>query len=128
MTSTSSLGAASGRGLPLQLLPAVGSGREVDGSRAPVAGRLTGLGLEVLEDPDAALDDLSRAGRRAGQRHEPGGVPGGTRGQALALEQDDVRPAAAGQVVGDAAPDDAAADHDDVGALGQCAVHGASLY
>ena len=55
--------------------------------------------------------------RRAERDHQPGGVPGGARGQAVALEQDDVLPAHVGQVVGDGAADDAAADDDDAGAI-----------
>ena len=119
MTSISSSEARPARGLPLQLLPAVRSGGQVDGAGPPIAGRLAGRGLEPLEDPDAALDQLPGACGRTCQGHQPGCVPRGPRGQPLALQQHDVGPAELGQVVGDAAADDASADHDHAGPVGQ---------
>ena len=113
------LGGASGGGLPLQLLPAVRSGGQVDRARPPIAGGLTGGGLESFEDPDAALDQVPGARGRARQGHQPRCVPRGAGGQALALEQDDVGPPELGQVVGHAAADDASADHDHACPIGQ---------
>ena len=49
---------------------------------------------------------------------QPGGVPGRAAGELLALQQQHVGDAELGQVIGDRAADDAAADDDDVGAGG----------
>ena len=54
-----------------------------------------------------------------GAGDEPGGVPGGARGELVPLQQEDVAHAERGQVVGDAAADDATTDDDDVGARRQ---------
>jgi hypothetical protein len=45
-------------------------------------------------------------------------MPRGARRQPVAFEQHDVAPAHVGEVVGDRAADDPAADHDGAGALG----------
>ena len=66
-------------------------------------------------------------GRHARRGDQPRRVPGGAGGELLALQQDHVAHAGPRQVIGDAAPDHAAADDDDPGALGERAVrHGAS--
>jgi hypothetical protein len=46
-------------------------------------------------------------------------MPGGTGGELLALEQQHVLPAELGQVIGERAADDAAADDDDLGVGGE---------
>ena len=66
--------------------------------------------------------------RRAERDHEPGGVPGGARGQPVALEQHDVLPAHVGQVIGDRAADDAAADDDDARLAGSEPPRGLSVH
>ena len=45
----------------------------------------------------------------------PGGMPGGARGQFLALQQDYIRPAQRGEVVQNTATDHAAADYNNLG-------------
>ena len=83
-------------------------------------GRLPGLGLEPGVEVARVLAHLGRGlGGRAEGDHQPGRVPGGARGEPVALEQHHVLPAHVGQVVGDRAADDAAADDDDARALGQ---------
>ena len=77
------------------------------------------------EDPQllVLVDAVDREGRHllgvVGQEDEVRGVAGRAAGagQRALLEQDDVRPALLGQVVGHAAADDAGADDDDVGPI-----------
>ena len=106
-------------GVALELFHASGGRCERDGSALPVARRLAGLGLEpsiqlrrVAREPRHvhALTQLSDQTRR---------MPGGAARELLALEQHDVAPAELGQMVGDGAADDAAADDDDPGVLGK---------
>ncbi len=65
------------------------------------------------------LSSVERLGGRAERHHQPGGMPGGARGEAVALQQHDVAPAQVRQMVGDRGADDAAADHDGACAIGQ---------
>src|SRR5262249_56346534 len=84
------------------------------------AGGLAGLGVEAGVEIAGVLAHLGGGlGGGAEADHEPGGVPGGAGGDAVALEEHDVFPAHVGEVVSDRAADDAAADDDDAGALGQ---------
>jgi hypothetical protein len=50
---------------------------------------------------------------------DAGGVPGRSAGQLSLVQQQDVRPAPLGEVIGDAAAGDAAADDDDPSLVGQ---------
>ena len=91
-----------------------------------VAGAEPGLGLEpgvevggVLHQPGAGLGRPQLA-------DQPGGVPGRAAGQRTLLEEHDVGPPELGQVVGDAAADDPAADDDHAGALGRAGGHDGS--
>jgi hypothetical protein len=80
------------------VLTGLGLDRRVQLDRVPLEGRDPGVGIDRVE-----------AARR---------VPGGTGGEAVALDQDDVRDPAHGEVVGHADTDDPAADdHDPVVAL-----------
>ena len=100
------------------LLEAIGVGGDLDEADRLEAGRLPGLGLEPRVEIARVLAHLGRRlGGRAEGDHEPGGVPGGAGGEAVALEEHDVLPAHVGQVVGDRAADDAAADDDDARVL-----------
>ena len=54
-----------------------------------------------------------------GRGDQPGRVPGGPRGELVALEQQHVPPAQLGQVVREAGSDHTATDDDDLGARGQ---------
>ena len=102
------------------LLEPVGLGRHLDEADRPEPGRQAGLGLEPRVEIARVLAHLGRRLRgRAERHHQPGGVPGGARGQPVALEQHDVPDAHVRQVVGDRGADDAAADDDDPGAVGQ---------
>ena len=78
----------------------------------PVDG-LTGLGLEPSVQLDRVLEHARRVARRAQLADQSGGVPRGAVGELVLLEQHDVGLAHRGQVVGDAAADDAAADDHD---------------
>ena len=75
---------------------------------------LTGLRFDLGVKADRVL--LQGGDPRVGvHRVEPARrVPGGTGGELLALDQRDVGKAAQREVIQDAAPDDAAADHDDL--------------
>ena len=82
-------------------------------------GGLTGLLLERGEQVGGVLREAGEVLRGAQLADEAGGVPGGAARELLALEHDDVGDAAQGEVVGDAASDDAAAHDDDSSAAGQ---------
>ena len=106
-----------------ELFPSVGVGRQVQRAGRLPAGRQTGVGLERLEDLDAALHDLAHARGRACRRDQPGRVPCRARRELVALEQHDVGPSPPGEVVGDAAADDTSADDHDSGAARQSVFH-----
>jgi hypothetical protein len=60
----------------------------------------------------------------AAQLHdEPGGVPGRAAGEPTALQQHHVPSAQLGQMIGEAAPGDTAADDDDLGLRGEVFAH-----
>ena len=107
-------------GDPAVLLETVGVAGALDEADRLPAGRLAGLGLEPGVEIARVLAHLRRGlGGRAEGHHEPRRVPGGARGEAIALEEDDVLPAHVAEVIGDGAADDAATDDDDAGALGK---------
>ncbi len=107
--------AARGGGLAPELDHAVGIAGKAQAAVALPARRLAGLGLEPLVQLDRVLEQPGDVGVAAQLADEPGGMPGRARGQLVALEQHDVAPAGAGEVVGDRAADDAAADDDAAG-------------
>ena len=110
--------AVRGRRGPAQFRPAGLVIGQVQRAGALEARAEAGLLFQRLEDPQAALDDLPGAERGPGRRDEPGRVPGGARGQLPAFYQDDVGPAAFGQVVRGAAASYPAPHHDDPGGAG----------
>ena len=79
----------------------------------PVA--CSGLGLEGREQVGRVLRQPGQVARRPQLADQAGGMPRRATCQLPALQQHHVRAAALGEVVGDAAPDDAAADDDDSG-------------
>ena len=105
---------------PAVLVEPVGVGRRLDQPHRLEPGRHPGLGLEPRIEV-AAVEPDARAGlrRRAEAGHQPGRVPRRTAGQPVTLQQSDVGPPLVGEVVGDRAPDHAAPDDDDAGAVGQ---------
>ena len=85
------------------------------------AGREPGLRLQPGVQVPGVHPQLGRGLRgRAEGGHEPGRVPGGTRGQPVALQQDHIGHPALREVIGDRDPDDAAADDDDASAVRDC--------
>jgi hypothetical protein len=93
--------------------------REGEGADLEEAGCLSRLLLE-------GRVELRRISREAGEvvrcpelADEARGMPGSARCQLLAFEQEHVRASAQGQVVRDAAPDDTAADNDDLRSPGK---------
>ena len=90
------------------------------------AGGEPGLGLEPGVEVGGVFREPGPVLARLQLPDEPRRVPGGARGELLALQQHHVGPAELGQVVGDGAAGDAAADDDDAGGGGQIG-HGASL-
>ena len=71
--------------------------------------------LDLLVEIDGVLLQLGDVGIAVERVHAARGVPGRAGGQFRALDQDDVLPAALGQMIGDAGADDASADDDDLG-------------
>ena len=89
--------------------PFVGAG-DGQAALAAEAGRLAGFGLQRLVKADGIARELGQRGGRAELVDEARRVPRGAAGEMPALEEDHVAPPELGQVIGDAAPDDAAAD------------------
>jgi hypothetical protein len=78
------------------------------------AAGLAGNRFDLLIELDRVALQLGDIGV-AIERVEPaGGMPGRAGGQLLPLDQHDIAPAGLGQMIEDAAPDDAAPDDDDL--------------
>ena len=87
------------------------------------------LGLELAVETGGVLHQAGPGLGRPQLAEEARRVPGRAARELALLEQDDVGPAQAGQVVRGRGPDDAAADDHDAGAVGQiaarrCMFHG----
>ena len=89
--------------------PFVGAG-DGQAALAAEAGRLAGLCLQRLVEADGIARELGQRRGRAELVDEARRVPRGAAGEMPALEEDHVAPPELGQVIGDAAADDAAAD------------------
>ena len=74
-----------------------------------------GLLLERLVEVDGVFVDVRRGVGHVEQRKQPGGVPGGSGGQLVALNERHPFPARAGEMVGDGGARGAAADHKGLG-------------
>ncbi len=115
-------------GDPAVLLQAVRVGRRLDQPDRLEAGGLPGLLLQPRVEVAGVQPDRGRGLRgRPEAGHQARGVPGGAGGEPVALEQEHVGPAGVGEVVGDGAADDAAADDDDAGTVGEFGSHGSTV-
>ena len=88
------------------------------------AGGLTGFGLQLLEQPRRVFGKLREIAGGAQLADKSGGMPGGARGQLLALEEHHVGDAELGEMIGERGADDAAANDHDVGSGRQRFRHG----
>ena len=107
-----------GLGAP-ELLPTVGRVRDREAADLAKARALSGLGLELVEQPARVADEPRVALARAHRADQARGVPGRAAGEPPALEQQHVLPAELREVPGDRGARDAAADDDGAGAGGQ---------
>ena len=108
------------RGDPPVLLQPSRLDGELDQPALFQAGREPGLRLQPGVQVTGVHPQLGRGLRgRAEGGHEPGRVPGGARGQPVALQQHHLAHPGVREVVGDRGADDAAADHDDTGPVGE---------
>ena len=99
------------RGDPPVLLEASFVGGRLDEADGLEAGRESRLRLELaVELTGVETHRHRRLGERAEARHQARGVPRRAGRQAVPLQQHDIGPAGLGQVIGDRAPDHAAAD------------------
>jgi hypothetical protein len=115
--------AAGHRRAPFQLDQAFGGSGETQAAALPVAGRLAGLGLEAgVEEPRVARE-LRQVVGRPELADQAGRVPARPARDLPALEEQHIRPAELGEVIRDAAPDDAAADDDHPGGAGHGFTH-----
>ena len=85
---------------------------------------MAGLPFQSGVEFGAVLIDFGHAVGRAEAPDQPGGVPGGAASKSILLQQDDVLPAEFGEMIGDAAPNDAAADDDNFGFFAHVGVSG----
>src|SRR3972149_2795741 len=100
------------RGVAPELRHALRVAGDAQAAAALPARGLPRLGLELAVEPGAVADELGEIARGPELPHEPGRVPGGAAAHAPLLEQDQVTPPELRQMIGDAAPDNAAAaDH-----------------
>ena len=77
----------------------------------------------------AVFIDFGHAIGRAKTANQTGGVPGGTAGQLVLLEQHDILPAQFGEVIRNAAANNAAPNDDDLGFFGKIGIHyGTGVY
>ena len=97
------------------LLPALLVRGHRDRSRGAVAGGLAGLVLQFFEEAGGIRRQSGQTVAGLELAHQPGRVPGGPPRQGVLLQEEHVGDAPPGQVVGDRAPDDPAADHHDLG-------------
>ena len=98
-------------GIGHELVPAVRRAGKTDVGDLLEADWLARLGLQRAVKLHRVLVDLAHRVAHVEERQEAGGVPGRARGQLLALDEDDVRPALLGQVIERRHAHDAAADH-----------------
>ena len=109
------------------LLPTLGIRRDRDRARRPEAGGLARLVLQRFEQAHRVRGELGEAVRRLELRRQPGCMPGGAGGELVLLEQQHVADAATHEVVGDGTADDASADNDHCGSVGDRAVRRCAL-
>ena len=107
--------AAGHRGAALQLLETSLAGRQRQRSNLEEARGLTGFLFERGIELRGVLGEAGQIVCRPELADETCGMPGGARGELLALEYDDVLPAAQRQMIGEATPDNPATDDDNLG-------------
>ena len=105
-------------GAPAMLLPTRLIGGDADAAVLLEADGLAGLGLEPLEQLHGVFGEPRQGEGAQHLAHQAGGMPGGAAGQGSALEQNHIGPAQLGQMIGDAAAGDTAADDDHAGLSG----------
>jgi len=111
-------------GAAKDLLPTLLVVRNGDRAGGAVAGGLAGFVLELLEQSGRVGGELGQRVRRLELTDQPGGVPCRATGERALLQHGDVGDAPTGQVVGDAAADDAATDDDDFSTIRNARGHG----
>ena len=94
----------------LELFQPRGARGNCDRADLPEAGRLSRLALESLVQLRRVLRQTREVLRRAQLPDQARGMPGRAAGEPLALEQQHVAAAAFGEMIGNTAADDAAAD------------------
>ena len=105
------------------LLAALAGQSHGDRAAAAESGRDAGLLFQRAIELLAVFGEPCHVGGGAQLRDQAGGVPCRAAGQLLALQQHDVGPAELGEMIGDGAARDAAADDDDAGLGGQGLAH-----
>src|SRR5512145_3564164 len=103
------------RRLALEHDPALGRSRDVHAAAALPSGREPGFLFERRIELRAVLAHARHRAVGTHLPHEPGRVPRRAASQPPLLEKHDVAPAELRQVVGDARPDDPAANDEDFG-------------
>ncbi len=111
--------AMGGRRLTLDLDQPLRIAGEAQAAVALPAGRQAGFLFQLVVQLDAVLEKLCHVRRRAKLTDQAGGMPGRAAGELRALEQHDVLEARARQMIGRAAPDDAATDDDHLRSRGR---------
>ncbi|MNS47477.1 hypothetical protein D3C72_800080 [compost metagenome] len=92
-------------------VPAILGAGETDVGDLGEADIHAGLFLKLLIELDGIFVDLADRIAHVEQRQKPGGMPGGTRGELLALDENAVAPALLGKMIKRRNADDAATDH-----------------
>ncbi len=103
----------------LEFLPARRRRGEAQAADAMPAGRLSGLRLELAVELGGVAHEAREIAAAAQLSDQSRRVPGGAVRQLQAFQQEHVALAALGEVIGDAAADDPAADDDDAAFSGQ---------
>ena len=104
---------------PQNLLPSFGIRRHRDRSGGAVAGSLVGFVLQLLEEAGGVGGQFGEGVVRLELADQSGGVPGGSAGQGVLLQQQDIGYAPSGEVIGDRTAHDAAADHHHLRPIGK---------
>ena len=98
---------------PLQFHHPLGRTRKAQAADLVPVDGLAGFRFQPAVHLDRLLQHSSRVTRRPQLPDEAGGMPGGTVGEPVLFDEDDVALAHLRQVIGDTASEDAAADDDD---------------
>ena len=110
--------------LSLQLLLARRRAGQRDAAGLPKSGRLAGFRFQIAVQVQRVFRQVGLALRRAQLCHQARGMPSRAAGDLALLQQHGVRPAEFGEMIGDTAPDDAAANDDGAGVFRKSFGHG----